>query len=97
MKKILRIFEQEEEEELNDFQKILALNKKKISPYDVEFFNSEGNDFSDVITVEQDGLMFTFDGLEEYLRFFFLTFCRIKSIDFKSFFKQIRVPSHGVS
>jgi len=71
MKKILRIFEQEEEEELTDFQKILALNKKKINPYDVEFFNSEGNDFSDVITVEQDGLMFTFDGLEEYLRFFF--------------------------
>ena len=29
MKKILRIFEQEEEEELTDFQKILALNKKK--------------------------------------------------------------------
>ena len=72
MKKILRIFEQEEEEtELNDFQKILALNKRKISPSEVEFYNSEGNDFSDIITVEQDGLMFTFDGLEEYLRFFF--------------------------
>jgi hypothetical protein len=71
MKKILRIFEQEEEEELTDFQKILALNKKKISPYDVEFFNSEGNNFSDIITVDQDGLTFTFEGLEEYLRFFF--------------------------
>lgn len=66
------LYEQEEDEvELNDFQKILALNKKKISTYDVEFFNSEGNDFSDIITVEQDGLMFTFEGLEEYLRFFF--------------------------
>jgi hypothetical protein len=71
MKKILRIFEQEEEEELTDFQKILALNKKKISTYDVEFFNSEGNNFSDIITVDQDGLTFTFEGLEEYLRFFF--------------------------
>ena len=71
MKKILRIFEQEEEEELTDFQKILALNKKKISPYDVEFFNSEGNSFNDIITVDQDGLTFTFEGLEEYLRFFF--------------------------
>jgi hypothetical protein len=70
MKKILRILEQEEEE-LNDFQKILALNKRKISPSEVEFYNFEGEDFSDIITVEQDGLMFTFDGLEEYLRFFF--------------------------
>jgi hypothetical protein len=66
------LYEQEEEEvELNDFQKILALNKKKISTYDVEFFNSEGNDFSDIITVDEDGLTFTFEGLEEYLRFFF--------------------------
>ena len=66
------LYEQEEEEvELNDFQKILALNKKKISTYDVEFFNSEGNNFSDIITVDQDGLTFTFEGLEEYLRFFF--------------------------
>ena len=70
MKKILRILEQEEDE-LNDFQKILALNKRKISPSEVEFYNFEGEDFSDIITVEQDGLMFTFDGLEEYLRFFF--------------------------
>jgi len=70
MKKILRILEQEEEE-LNDFQKILALNKRKISPSEVEFYNFEGEDFSNIITVEQDGLMFTFDGLEEYLRFFF--------------------------
>ena len=72
MRKILDIFEQDEDEvELTDYEKILALNKKKISPYDVEFYNSEGEDFSDIIEVTQDGLIFTFDGLEEFLRFFF--------------------------
>ena len=72
MRKILDIFEQDEDDvELTDYEKILALNKKKISPYDVEFYNSEGEDFSDIIEVTQDGLIFTFDGLEEFLRFFF--------------------------
>lgn len=72
MRKILDIFEQEEDDvELTDYEKILALNKRKISPYDVEFYDSEGNDYSDVIEVTQDGLIFTFDGLDEYLRFFF--------------------------
>ena len=72
MRKILDIFEQDEDEvELTDYQKILALNKRKISPYDVEFYDSEGKDYSDVIEVTQDGLIFTFDGLDEYLRFFF--------------------------
>ena len=72
MRKILDIFEQDEDEvELTDYEKILALNKKKISPYDVEFYNSEGEAFSDIIEVTQDGLIFTFDGLEEFLRFFF--------------------------
>jgi len=72
MRKILDIFEQDEDDvELTDYQKILALNKKKISPYDVEFYDSEGKDYSDVIEVTQDGLIFTFDGLDEYLRFFF--------------------------
>jgi hypothetical protein len=66
------IFENEEDEpELNDFQKILALNKKRISRFDVEFYNSEGEDFSDTIEVTQDGLMFTFDGLKDFLQFFF--------------------------
>ena len=72
MRKILNIFEQDENEvELNDFQKILALNKRKISPSEVEFTNSEGDSYDDFITVEQDGLMFTFDGLQQYLSFFF--------------------------
>ena len=61
MRKILDIFEQDEDDvELTDYQKILALNKRKMSPYDVEFYDSEGKDYSDVIEVTQDGLIFTF-------------------------------------
>ena len=73
MRKILDIFEQDEDDdvELTDYQKILALNKKKLNPYEVEFYNSEGEDFHNIIEVRQDGLHFTFDGLDEFLRFFF--------------------------
>ena len=66
------LYEQEEDEvELNDFQKILAINKRRIHPSDVEFYNSEGKDFSDVIDIDYDGIHFNFDGLDEFLRFFF--------------------------
>ena len=66
------IYEQEEEEvELNDFQKILALHKKRMHPNQVEFVNSEGKDFSDIISIDYDGITFKFDGLQEYLAFFF--------------------------
>ena len=66
------LYEQEEEEvELNDFQKILAINKRRIHPSDVEFYNSEGKDFSDVIDIDYDGIHFKFDGLDEFLKFFF--------------------------
>ena len=65
------LYEQEEEVELNDFQKILALNKRRIHPSDVEFYNSEGEDFSDHIEITYDGIIFTFDGLKEFLQFFF--------------------------
>ena len=72
MRKILDLIEQDEDDvELTDYQKILALNKKKIHPNEVEFYNSEGEDFSDIIEIRQDGLHFTFDGLDEFLRFFF--------------------------
>jgi len=72
MRKILDIFEQDEDDvELTDYEKILALNKKKIHPNEVEFYDSEGNDFSNIIEVKQEGLHFTFDGLDEFLRFFF--------------------------
>ena len=65
------LYEQEEEVELNDFQKILALNKRRISPSDVEFYNSEGKDFSDHIYITYDGILFNFDGLKDFLQFFF--------------------------
>jgi hypothetical protein len=65
------LYEQEEEVELNDFQKILALNKRRIHPPDVEFYNSEGKDFSEYIDITYDGILFTFDGLKDYLQFFF--------------------------
>ena len=65
------IFENDEEIEKTDFQTILDLNKKRISPYEVELTNSEGKDFSDVIEVTQSGLLFTFNGVDEFLGFFF--------------------------
>ena len=61
----------EQEEELTDFKKILLINKKKLPYGEVEFYNSEGDDFSNIIEVTQDGLVFTFEGLKEYLQFFF--------------------------
>ena len=72
MQKKRFIIEQDESEELSDFKKILAINKKRLSYGDVDFYNSEGKDFSDIIEITQDGLLFTFDGgLVEYLLFFF--------------------------
>jgi hypothetical protein len=61
----------EQEEELTDFKKILLINKKKLPYGEVGFYNSNGDDFSNIIEVTQDGLVFTFDGLKEYLQFFF--------------------------
>ena len=73
MKKISKIFEEEEDDvELTDYQKILALNKKKIDPYDTDFDGCDGEDYSDFYEVSYDGITFTFhEGLEDYLRFFF--------------------------
>ena len=56
---------------LDDFQKILLLNKGKLSYDDVEFKNSEGDDFGDIIEVTQSGLIFNFNDLEQFLKFFF--------------------------
>ena len=65
------LYEQEEEVELNDFQKILAINKRRISPSEVDFYNSEGEDFSEYIDITYDGIIFNFDGLKDFLQFFF--------------------------
>lgn len=71
IKKIFLFEEDDSDEEKSDYQKILDINKKRLSPYDVDFFDSEGNDYDGIIEVRQDGLHFTFDGLAEYLQFFF--------------------------
>ena len=71
IKKIFLFEEDESDEEKSDYQKILDINKKRLSPYDVDFFDSEGNNYDGIIEVRQDGLHFTFDGLAEYLQFFF--------------------------
>ena len=71
IKKIFLFEDDDSNEEKSDYQKILEINKKKLSPYDVDFFDSEGNSYEGIIEVRQDGLHFTFDGLSEYLQFFF--------------------------
>lgn len=71
IKKIFLFEEDDSDEEKSDYQKILEINKKKLSPHDVDFFDSEGNSYEGIIEVRQDGLHFTFDGLAEYLQFFF--------------------------
>lgn len=58
-------------DELNDFRKILAINKRKLDPEDAWFVDSNGKDFSNIIEVTQDGLLFHFQDLEQYLKFFF--------------------------
>ena len=65
------IFENDEEIEKTDFQTILDLNKKRISPYSVIFDTSDGKMFDDIIEVTRDGIVFTFNGLVQYLGFFF--------------------------
>ena len=71
IKKIFLFEDDDSDEEKSDYQKILEINKKRLSPYDVDFFDSEGNSYEGIIEVRQDGLHFTFDGLAEYLQFFF--------------------------
>jgi hypothetical protein len=71
IKKIFLFEDDDSDEEKSDYQKILEINKKKLSHYDVDFFDSEGNSYEGIIEVRQDGLHFTFDGLAEYLQFFF--------------------------
>ena len=57
--------------EMEDFQKILLLNKRKLSPDDVEFISSEYEIDLNKVQVKPDGLLFDFDDLEQFLKFFF--------------------------
>ena len=56
--------------EMEDFQKILLLNKRKLSPDDVEFISSEYEIDLNKVQVKPDGLLFDFDDLEQFLKFF---------------------------
>jgi len=57
--------------ELSDFQKLLLLNKGKLDYEDVEFIDVDGENYPNIIEVTKDGLLFNFDDLEVFLKFFF--------------------------
>jgi len=59
--------------ELDDFQKILLLNKRKLSSDEVEFKSDKYEDNIDInsVRVQHDGLLFDFDDLDQFLKFFF--------------------------
>lgn len=66
-----RLLIEQDIDQLDDFRKILLLNKKKLDPNDVKFYNSEGEDFGSITEVTSNGLLFHFDDLEQFLKFFF--------------------------
>ena len=58
-------------DELEDFRKILLLNKNKLDYNDVDFYDKNGNNFRNTIEVTAHGLLFHLDDLEQFLKFFF--------------------------
>jgi hypothetical protein len=56
--------------EMTDFQKILLLNKRKLSSDDVEFESDNYEIDLNKVQVKPDGLLFDFDDLEQFLKFF---------------------------
>jgi hypothetical protein len=56
--------------EMTDFQKILLLNKRKLSSDDVEFESDNYEIDLNKVQVKHDGLLFDFDDLEQFLKFF---------------------------
>ena len=69
MKKKLLI--ENEIQDLTDFQKILLLNKRKLSSDDVGFESTNEIDTNRYVEVVDNGLLFHFHDLEEFLKFFF--------------------------
>jgi hypothetical protein len=57
--------------ELSDFQKLLLLNKGKLEYDDVEFIDEDGENYPNIVEVTNEGLLFHFDDLEQFLKFFF--------------------------
>jgi len=57
--------------DLHDFQKILLLNKGKLDFNDVEFIDEDGEHYPNIIEVTKGGLLFNFDDIEGFLKFFF--------------------------
>ena len=56
--------------EMTDFQKILLLNKRKLSPDDVEFITKDYDIDLNKVQIKPDGLLFDFEDLEQFLKFF---------------------------
>ena len=56
--------------EMTDFQKILLLNKRKLSPDDVEFITRDYDIYLNKVQIRPDGLLFDFEDLEQFLKFF---------------------------
>jgi len=66
-----RLIVEDEVKQLNDFQKLLLLNKGKLDYEDVEFIDEDGENHPNIVEVTKDGLLFNFDDLEQFLKFFF--------------------------
>lgn len=58
-------------DDLHDFQKILLLNKGKLDPDGVEFESNLVDTYDKHVEVTKNGLLFHFDDLEQFLKFFF--------------------------
>ncbi len=56
--------------QMTDFQKILLLNKRKLSPDDVEFITKDYDIDLNKVQIKPDGLLFDFEDLEQFLKFF---------------------------
>ena len=66
-----RLLVENDVSEMTDFQKILLLNKRKLSSDDVEFKSDNYKDLKlNHVQVKPDGLLFDFDDLEQFLKFF---------------------------
>ena len=66
-----RLLVENDVDQLDDFQKILLLNKKKLNPDDVQFYGKGGEDYDEIVSVTEKGLNFEFDDLQDFLQFFF--------------------------